>query len=557
MKPRNRARITLVPVVFVVALMLFGGGAANADYTFGELANLGPTVNSSARDEEPGLSADGLTIYYCSLRSGGSGNYDLWAITRATTQAPWGTPVNLGSTVNSSSHDFSPDVSADGLSLYFGSDRPGGYGGYDIWVSRRDSTEDPWGAPANLGPMVNTSEPEGCPAISDDGREVYFWSGRAGGYGDADIWVARRPTAQDDWGAPENLGSAINGSTTELCCDITADNRCLVFVSTRSGGYGGTYGDIWITTRRTIDDRWGPPMNAGPIVNSSTTDNGPFLSVGGSTLYFSSERPGGSGGADMWQVSISPVVDFSGDGSVDGEDLLIMAAHWGEVYPPCDIGPAPFGDGVVDLQDVIVLAGYIGKEVNDPTLIAHWALDESEGTEALDSAGTYHGAVIGAPTWRPDGGKAGGALEFDGATCVLTDSVLNPNAGPFSLLAWVKGGGPGQVIVSQAGGADWLLADPATGALMTDLKELTTRRPTALHSSALITDGDWHRVGLVWDGATRMLCVDGEQVAIDTQSDLPDSDGGLYLGCGHDALPGTFFTGLIDDMRIYNRAVAP
>ncbi|MBN1363002.1 MAG: LamG domain-containing protein [Sedimentisphaerales bacterium] len=222
-----------------------------------------------------------------------------------------------------------------------------------------------------------------------------------------------------------------------------------------------------------------------------------------------------------------------------------------------DLAPAPFGDGVVDRADLEVLMAYWHQEFQDPALIAHWKLDETEGVDALDSAGDHHGIVIGAPTWQPDAGKVGGVLEFDGATCVLTDSVLNPNAGMFSVLAWIKGGAPGQVFVSQVDGADWLLADPATGTLMTDLKELTTRRPMALHSSALIADGDWHRVGLVWDGTNRMLYVDGVAVAADTQSDLPDCDGGLHLGCGKDAVPGTFFTGLIDDVRIYTRAVTP
>ena len=102
---------------------------ATADFVFGVPTNLGPTVNSSARDEEPGISSDGLSIYFCSLRSGGRGGYDMWETTRATTQDDWGPPFNLGPTVNSSYDDFSEDISADGLELYFGSNRPGGSGG--------------------------------------------------------------------------------------------------------------------------------------------------------------------------------------------------------------------------------------------------------------------------------------------------------------------------------------------------------------------------------------------------------------------------------------------
>ncbi|MBN1505395.1 MAG: hypothetical protein JW955_01045 [Sedimentisphaerales bacterium] len=256
-------------------------------------------------------------------------------------------------------------------------------------------------------------------------------------------------------------------------------------------------------------------------------------------------------------MRVRPTVDFNGDGSVDGKDVLILAAHWGTDDPICDIAPLPFGDGLVDLRDIVALAEYIGKEVNDPTLIAHWALDETEGIGVLDSAGNHPGYVAGTPAWEPDAGKIGGALAFDGATLVATGSVLSPNAGPFSVLAWIKGGGPGQVVVSQAGGADWLLADPATGALMTDLKDMTTRTPKALRSQTVMTDGDWHRVGLIWDGGNRMLYVDDVAVTADTQSDLPECDGGLCIGCGKDVSPGTFWSGLIDDVRIYDRAVRP
>jgi len=111
---------------------------------------------------------------------------------------------------------------------------------------------------------------------------------------------------------------------------------------------------------------------------------------------------------------IDGLVDFNGDGLVDGGDVLVMANHWGENYAPCDIGPTLWGDGVVDIEDLKVLAEYIGEPVGDPTLIAHWAFDETEGMIAADSAGVNDGTVMGIPAWQPDGGKVGGALEFDG-----------------------------------------------------------------------------------------------------------------------------------------------
>jgi len=212
-------------------------------------------------------------------------------------------------------------------------------------------------------------------------------------------------------------------------------------------------------------------------------------------------------------------------------------------------------------EPVIIDCDILGDSalLNDPRIVACWKLDETEGTIAHDSAGEHHDATVeDNPIWLPDGGMVQGALQLDGISdCVSTPFVLNPADGPFSVLVWIKGGGPGQVIISQADGADWLLADPETGALMTDLKKLETRVPKALESQAIITDGDWHRVGLVWDGTNRILYVDDITVAADTQTHLPECAGGLYIGCGHDPTAGSFWSGLIDDVRVYNRAVTP
>ena len=192
--------------------------------------------------------------------------------------------------------------------------------------------------------------------------------------------------------------------------------------------------------------------------------------------------------------------------------------------------------------------------VLEPTLIAHWRLDETSGTIATDSAGANHGTVVGNPTWQPTGGALGGALQFDGGMrFVSTEFIYQPSAGPFSVFAWVKGGAPRQVILSQQGASNWLMADPG-GNLMTQLKP---SKATSLASHAVITDGRWHYVGLVWDGSDRVLYVDNVEVARDMQTRLQSSTGGLYIGAGATLTPGTFWSGLVDDVRIYNRAVSP
>jgi N-acetylneuraminic acid mutarotase len=251
-----------------------------------------------------------------------------------------------------------------------------------------------------------------------------------------------------------------------------------------------------------------------------------------------------------------PSPDFNGDEIVDIEDLLILIEHWGQNEPSVDIAPPPFGDGIIDVQDLEVLMSYWGQEIPNPHLIAHWKLDEAEGMIASDNAGEHDGTVIGVPAWQPAGGVVDGALEFDGTTFVVTDPVLSPSEGPFSVFAWIRGGTPGQVILSEQGGADWLTLDLATGALKTELKS-SGRFAHTLTSQAVITDGNWHRVGFTWDGANRRLYVDDMLVAEDTQQGLAACYGGLQIGCGKDMAPGSFWSGLIDDVRIYNRAVKP
>lgn len=551
MKWLNASRVSFTLFIFLT-MMVMVSTRAIADFTFGEPENMGPILNTSSRDEEPGISLDGLSIYFCSQRPGGFGGYDMYVTTRTTLQDEWGPPVNLGPTVNSSNDDFSEDISADGLELYFGSNRPGS-SNYDIWVTNRATTQDEWTTPTNLGPNINSSSMEGCPAISDDGLELYFWSNRSGSIGGYDIWVSRRDTRQDEWGPAVNVSSPINSSSTELCTDVTSDGLRLIFVSARPGSYGGDIGDLWMSRHSAIGENWEIPINLGAKVNTSADENGPCISSDGSMLYYSSNRPGGSGNADMWQIPIIPIVDFNSDGVVDINDLVIMIENWGNNETLCDIGPMPWGDGIVDRADLEVLMKYWNQVVH---VAAYWKFDETDGIIAYDSSGhNYDALIIGDPNWQPEGGMAEGAIELDGMNdYIITPYVLNPASGPFSVFAWVKGGLPNQVILSQANGFNWLSTD-IEGNLMTELQG--GRFACELLSEVVITDNDWHCIGLVYDGEYRVLYVDDVIAATDTQYGLESSDSDLYIGAGKNLDSGSFWSGLIDDVRIYDRVIIP
>jgi len=355
---KNKKTI-LITVVLVSGIAT---NIANADFTFGEPTNLGPAINTSGKETGPNISSDNLTLYFDSKRSG---DWDIWVTTRETTDDPWQEAVNLGPPVNGPNLEQGPRISADGLSLYFASTRPGGSGDWDLWVTTRETTDGSWGEPENLGPTVNSSVLDHSPSISADGLSLFFGSTRSGGSGSADLWLTTRETIYDNWGTPVNLGPAVNSSANEGVSSISADGRMLFFSSfafgpPRPGGYGNL--DIWVATRATVSDPWAAPVNLGPMVNSSFSEGGPDISADGSTLYFNSDRPAGSGWG-LWQVSIDPVVDLNADGIVDSADMCIMVDHWGTDNRLCDIGPMPWGDGVVDVEDLIVLSEHLFEEV--------------------------------------------------------------------------------------------------------------------------------------------------------------------------------------------------
>jgi Tol biopolymer transport system component len=187
------------------------------------------------------------------------------------------------------------------------------------------------------------------------------------GFGLSDLWLSTRSSDSDAWNVPQNLGPIVNSPAHDRHPSISADGRALFFSSDRPGGYGDDSvpvdkQDIWVTMRATKNDDWGTPMNLGPMVNTSASDQAPSISADGQTLYFSSRRPGGQGEYDLWQAPIEPTVDFNGDGITDLVDLVMLIDNWGTDDSLYDIGPMPWGDGIVDVEDLKVFIAEWEKE---------------------------------------------------------------------------------------------------------------------------------------------------------------------------------------------------
>jgi len=353
----------LVLVVVVVSIVLCGG-SVNAEIIMSEPANLGPVINDAYNVQECDFSHDGLQLYFAVWdRPDGFGSGDIYLTERETLNSPWQEPVNLGPNVNSSGREIEPSISSDGLELYFGS-----WDDYILRVCTRQSKDAPWSSPVKIGPPLGSNEPAmeigsndvWSPDISADGLSLYFSSTRVGGSGDGDIWVAKRATKDDPWGEPGNLGPNVNTSSNDWSPCISTDGLTLVF----SRGFKS----MWATTRKSMDDDWGPAVMLGfnpPPADPDWQRNffGPALSPDGSTLYFRASRGwDGFGKGDFWQVEFTPIVDFNSDGIVDSADICIMVDNWHTDNTLCDISPLPLGDGYVDVQDLIVLAEHLFEE---------------------------------------------------------------------------------------------------------------------------------------------------------------------------------------------------
>jgi Tol biopolymer transport system component len=241
--------------------------------------NLGPNINTSWFEYYPSISADDTMLYFTAAdRPGGFGGDDIWISTWGGSD--WGIPVNAGSNVNSNNAEISPSISTDGTKLYFSSWRS--VDAWDIWVSTWEDTM--WSPALNLGPNVNTSFMEWNVNISYDGKKLYFASDRPGSFGDDDLWVSEWDSLGNEWGTATNLGPNVNTFNREYSPSISSDGSKLYFAR----WLGFNHPDIFVSDWQ--DTIWGPAVNLGSPVNTPTWDDGPSISNDGMRLYFASSR---------------------------------------------------------------------------------------------------------------------------------------------------------------------------------------------------------------------------------------------------------------------------
>ena len=282
-------------------------GNVLADYSshfssWSDPANLGTIINTTFNEQGPTLSNDELSLYFGSDRPGGIGGFDIWVSQRPCKDCDWETPVNLGAAVNTASDETGPGLSVDGHLLFFRSTRPGGAGLGDVYLSKRTDPKDDfgWGAPVALGPDVNTAAAEAgaeyLQSAEDGAANLYFNRAPAGGT--ADLYSVAITRDGDTRGPAVLISELSDPIATDQGPTLRSDGREVFFFSTRPGGVGGA--DLWTSTRRSVHDPWSPPVNLEAPLNSTAAEQQPSLSSGGLTLLFASSRAGGFGGTDIW-----------------------------------------------------------------------------------------------------------------------------------------------------------------------------------------------------------------------------------------------------------------
>lgn len=235
------------------------------DAPWGEPRNLGSMINGPGFQYCPSFSPDDREMFFTSSRPGGFGKLDIYVTRRLdpTDDFGWQQPINLGPSINTSASEADPiyfvDPTAGEATLYFISNRLGvsnGKGGFlfDIYQSTRN--EDGSFQPAVLNHELSSPYDDRRETIRRDGLLLIFTSDRPGGMGGLDLWVSRRRSTHDPWGVPVNLGAPINSEADERGSALADDGVTLFFSSDRPGGYG--QGDLWVTTLKRRDRNNGP-----------------------------------------------------------------------------------------------------------------------------------------------------------------------------------------------------------------------------------------------------------------------------------------------------------
>jgi Tol biopolymer transport system component len=314
--PRTSARVRIICVcaAAVVGLPRADAGAQRQD-TFGawsaatSLETTAPfahvSLNTAANEGCPAISADNRYLLLATNRGGAATGLDIWVSQRGSEGEPWGAPADLGPAINTAANEFCPTPAPDGKTLLFVSTRPGGCGGGDIyyatWLGGNQFTE-----PVNLGCEINSPGEEASPVLVIRGPaswQLYFSSTRAGGVLQeaqgalvGDADIYMAELGPNGIVSAAALVSGVNSAFDDFRPSLRADSLEMFFDSNRPGSQGL---DVWTSTRDLESQPWRIPSNVASV-NSAGNETRAFLSSDGTTLYLGSTRSDSEGAGDLY-----------------------------------------------------------------------------------------------------------------------------------------------------------------------------------------------------------------------------------------------------------------
>jgi hypothetical protein len=279
--------------------------AAGKPYCYDTPIHLPAPINTPGFEGGPALSASGLELYFPSDRAGalgGPGDQDIYVSRRSSVGADWGPPERVPPPISSPFFDITPSISLDGLDLYFASNRPGPFSPPwpDLWASHRASVNDPWGEPVNLGPGVNTMLFEGSISISPDQRTAYF----AGGYAPGSVfslYLSTRNSTDDAFGPRVRLLPPIDADGHEFGPALTPSGHTMFFASSIDDPFApGAVSSLYVSERQNDNEPWGPRIYLDTINCPGCFAGLPTIRAGGKEMCWMGDRGDSLGDKDIY-----------------------------------------------------------------------------------------------------------------------------------------------------------------------------------------------------------------------------------------------------------------
>ncbi|MBU3713857.1 MAG: flagellar motor protein MotB [Ferruginibacter sp.] len=268
----------------------------NKDNYYFNPVNVGSGINSDYSEYFPCLTIDRKKMIFTRRVSRNEDFYvSDWI------NGKWSEAKAVEGDINTADNEGAQTISQDGDCIIFtGCNYQQGFGSCDLYISYRLKNGN-WTEAFNLGNKVNTEAWEAQPSLSPDKRDLYFCSNRKGGYGGYDIWVSH-VQADGTWGRPENLGPIINTSGNEYSPFIHSDNQTFYFNSNKHQGYGKL--DIFMS-KKTNEENWTTPFNLGYPINSIDDEGTLYVASDGKTAYYSSSRNSNDNKLDIYQIELN------------------------------------------------------------------------------------------------------------------------------------------------------------------------------------------------------------------------------------------------------------